>query len=136
MKRQMILSASALGFILMVALASVPVTAQTATPTPIPFIVIRPTVAIMPLSGINRTWRLRVRAGASRIEPVLFDLTFRELVTILGISPNLQWFYIRTANGRTGWVYRFYMDLVGGHIYNLPVIQPPALPALTPTPHP
>ncbi len=135
MKRQLMMSAAALGFVMMVALASVPVTAQTATPTPVEFFV-RPTPAIMTLTGANRTWKLRVRAGASRIQPTLFDLTFRELVTILGISPNLQWFYIRTADGRTGWVYRFYIDLIGGHIFNLPVIEPPALPALTPTPTP
>ncbi len=138
MIRQLILGATALGFAVLVVLASVPATAQTAaTPTPeVPVIVIRPTIAIMTLSGTCRAWRLRVRIGPSKAEAAIFDLQQGELVSILGISTNLQWFMIKTADGNRGWVSRFYMNLVGGHIYNLPVIDTRVIPTLTPSPHP
>ncbi|SRR5258708_6640500 len=118
MKHRLLTLIPALVFVLSLGLAALPATsisAQTPAPTVSP--------VTTTLTGINRAFALRVRESPSLRATRLFFLKRNQMVTILGISDNHRWFKIKTQDGKVGWVYRFFIRLVGGHIANLATLQ-------------
>jgi len=48
-------------------------------------------------------------------------------LTVLGRSPGGEWLLVTTGEGRVGWVFGQLVDVGGGNVAVVPVVQPPAV---------
>lgn len=80
--------------------AQTPNPAESATPTPTP----APTNLIIPDGVKVVTNQLNLRQGPGLNYAVIDVLNFGDVLTIIGVSSNIQWINVITADGQPGWV--------------------------------
>ncbi len=74
------------------------------------------------ITAVARVSHLRGHDAPSLRTKVIFHLTRGQTVNVLGVSENLRWLKIRSADGQQGWVSLFYMRLVGGRVSQLRIV--------------
>jgi ABC-type branched-subunit amino acid transport system substrate-binding protein/uncharacterized protein YgiM (DUF1202 family) len=113
------------------------------TPIPLPTPIPPPTLPIPPTpEGVilqPRTGVINVRGGPGTNYDVIGRLQAAQVVQVIGISPNGEWYVIPFANTR-GWVSSGVVTVTGA-LNSIPIIEPPPSPTpipatLTPTAQP
>jgi hypothetical protein len=86
--------------------------------------------------GLTARTHVNVRSGPGEVYEAIGLLRQGQTAEIIGVSPDGQWWVIRfpAVPGGQGWVSAGFVDAI--NIENIPVVQPPPLPTLAPSPPP
>jgi uncharacterized protein YgiM (DUF1202 family) len=136
MKRLFLISLSAL-LLLTVAAAQSPAQATTATSSSTSAPTTGATKSVAPAATLSANssssangisakvvaWVLPLRANPSKRGAVLSKLKHNEVVAVLGANKFRTWLKVQTSTGTVGWVSAFYINLIGGRLRALPVVQ-------------
>jgi uncharacterized protein YraI len=89
-----------------------------------------PPVTVLKVIGDS----VNLRTGASTDFPSLQELDYGVKVTLLGRVENSRWLYVKTSDGKEGWVQEKWLDTsrLNFHYDYFPIQTPPATPTSTP----
>jgi len=120
------------------ATAPLPPASATATPSPLPLPTMTATITIVPPTQAPSPYAFviagaaNVRMGPAEYYPILTQVTYAQVVLLLGRASGGAWYYVQLADSRLGWIHYSLLSVSPG--LTLPVVAAPPVP--TPVPWP